>query len=167
MKKLANPDNPQVVVINNFVDVRERKELVSKHVNPISVHKIKVDIAGNLEEIVTNAFKDGFIKSGFNVPMVDEQIEGSPFFNVSGKIKTYKIVTKSKWSTARLTAIAEVEVTIVDQSGQQNVFLSEGHYLIESRGTIGWDAVGPALDKALQKCVANLFKDEEFLRLLE
>jgi hypothetical protein len=124
-----------------------------------------LDVSGSVTETVTNAFKDGLLKSGFVVPMEGENTP--PTFEMIGKVITYHITTKSKWSSVKMSALVEAEITIKGSDGNDTVIETHGIYEIKSKGSIGWDSVGPALDKALKDCVKNFLADEKFLNLLK
>lgn len=163
-KKLANPENPQVIVMGEFADERERKELLSKHLNPISVHKMQLNISGDLPAVVRDAFTDGVLKAGFQVPMEDEEAT-EPFLYVSGRIIMYNLKVKTGWSKATMDAIVEVELILTDRIGYETVVNAQAIHTMEG-GSIGFESAGPALSEALKKCVQSFLGDESFLALL-
>jgi hypothetical protein len=165
MERLADKEHPSVVVLGPFVDERKDKSLFSKHLmGGLSVHKVKGETTGDLEQIIRDAFLDGFLKSGYEVPMGTPAT--TPFLTVTGRILTYNVGIHSKWKTVTMTGYVEVEVLLVRDDGQELRIACAANDVLESRGSISYDSSGAALDIATQACVKKLFADEEFRKFM-
>lgn len=160
MERLPDKDNPMVAVVGEFTDERKDKELFSRHLNPISVHKIKGETTGDLVQVVHDAFVDGFLKSGFEVPMAAPS--ATPLLSLTGRITTYNVAIKSKWKSVTMTAYVEVEVNLKRDDGQELIVPCSGTSFLEGKGSISYDSAGTALDQATQDCVKKFFADPKF-----
>ena len=164
MERLPDKDHPVVIVVGEFTDDRKEKTLFSKHLNPISVHKIKGETTGDLAQILRDAFVDGFLKSGFEVPMGTPST--TPLLSLTGRVTTYNVAIKSKWKTVTMTAFVDLEVTMKRDDGQELVVPCSGTSLLDSKGSISYDSAGTALDQATQDCVKKFFADQKFRSFL-
>jgi hypothetical protein len=164
MERLPDKDHPTVIVVGEFTDDRKEKTLFSKHLNPISVHKVKGETTGDLALILRDAFVDGFLKSGFEVPMGAPST--TPLLTLTGRITTYNVAIKSKWKTVTMTAFVDLEVTMKRDDGQELVVACSGTSLLDSKGSISYDSAGTALDQATQDCVKKFFADQKFRSFL-
>lgn len=166
MEKLATKGAPETVQLGDFTDERKDPSLFSKHLNPISVHKIKGEIAGDLLQTVRNAFVDGFLKSGYEVPMGAEA-GATPLFVVTGRIKTYNVSIKTAWSKVAMTGFVDVELTLKRDDGQELILMASGTNEAVSKGSISYDSAGSVLDLATQECVKNFFANPKFHEFLK
>ena len=130
-KRLADPNNPQVVVIGDFKDARTSTGIGKERLNPISVHKLEFRTVVDGPTIVRSAFLDGFLKSGFQVPSEGEAAP-NPLLNVTGKVVTYAVDSKTGWSKVTMTADVAVEVTLTDRNGVATVLSASGKGLLRA-----------------------------------
>ncbi len=173
VQRLTDKDNPQTVVVGKFDDARAVKVLVQQvnvtaPFDPTLVHIYKHVPKDDITKLVRSAFVDAMLKSGFEVPMSDEQATNSLFF-LSGRIVTYQMNTKSERNTIFATGDVAIEVTITPKTGLPVTFLTQGQSKSpEYKFSLNIQKVGPeVLDRALQECVKKFLEDERFRGLVK
>ncbi len=166
-QRLADKTNPQIVVVDKFSDARQQTTVTQHRLNPINIHNYKYESKDDVTALVRNAFVDGFLKSGFEVPMPNEQGVDS-FLKVAGKIVTYQADTKTGWNTITVTADVAVEVTITPKTGSSVIFTVQGSSTQEQKQFMYIEGVVPdLLDRALQDCVKKFLEDDRFRALIK
>ncbi len=167
VQRLADKTNPQIVVVGKFNDARPQTTLTQHRLNPINIHTYKYESKDDVSTLMRNAFVDGLLKSGFEVPMLSEQ-GMNPFLNIAGKIVTYQADTKIGWNTITVTADVAVEVTITPKTGSPIAFMLQGRTTQEQKQFLNVEAVVPdLLDRALQECVKKFLEDDRFRGLIK
>jgi len=167
VQRLADKTNPQIVVVGEFNDTRPQTTLTQHRLNPINIHTFKYESKDDVSILVRNAFVDGLLKSGFEVPMLSEQ-GMNPLLNIAGKIVTYKADTKIGWNTITVTADVAVEVATTPKTGSPITFMLQGQSRQEQKMFMNVEAIVPdLLDRALQECVKKFLEDDRFRGLIK
>jgi len=167
VQRLADKANPQIIVVGQFNDARSQTTLTQHRLNPINIHTYKYESKDDITTLVRSAFVDAILKSGFEVPMPNEQA-ANPLFLLTGKIVTYQADTRIGWNTISITADVAVEVMVTTKTGSPITFMTQGQSKQEQKQFLNVEAVVPdLLDRALQECVKRFLEDERFRGLIK
>jgi Uncharacterized lipoprotein len=170
VQRLADKANPQVVVVGKFADARTDIYFGESNANSIGTIKYKYKSNDDLSALVRNAFVDGLLKSGFDVPMPNQQ-SNNALLTVSGRIVTYYTDTKTGFSKVKLMAHVVIEVTINPNTGNPVTFNVQGDTPIEQNQLLTManvqSHIPDLLDRSLQECIRKFVEDSRFRGLIK
>jgi hypothetical protein len=164
-ERLVDPSGPRTIAVGAFEDARADANVGRERLNPISVHHIEFDLSGDLEGTVRNAFVDGLLKSGFEVPMQNATSD-QPLATIKGKIAKYAVNTDTGWSKVTVRGEVGIELLASVGTNPERAFSFAGNKEIVGE-SVSYDAWTDILDQALQDCVKNALADPEFRALLK
>ena len=162
-ERLANRSSPQVIEVGEFVDGRTQTMLAQFRAvgGLLTQYESKDDVV----TFVRSSFVDALLKSGFEVPLPNQQ-DSKPLFKVTGKITNFQANIDIGWDIITATHEVAVEVTITPIGGNPTSISMQGKNIQQGERIQG-NNLEAGLDSALQDCIKKFLENEKFRGLVK